>query len=169
VLDPRHANKPLSERAANVDIGAMRTWAVKAVTFSSALRSWGHPRFHPMHTLQSDGWIAADDTLRLACHVRVRNGRARCGPTAPAHKLALADPKQTYARYGGAWHCDNCGKSGKPGQPMHHCSAGCEYDLCRACCLSRARSESLRSRSRSKAAARSSEHTALSGGWVEHG
>ena len=39
--DRKHA-----ERAANVDIGVLRTWAVKSVTFSSAseLTTWGHPR-----------------------------------------------------------------------------------------------------------------------------
>ena len=56
------------------------------------------------------GWVAADDTLRLAVHLRVRNGRCRC-PAAASHTLALSDPRRTYARYGGAWHCDECGKT----------------------------------------------------------
>ena len=59
---------------------------------NSELRSWGHPRFHALQTLATDGWVGDDDTLHLAVHLRVRNGRARC-PTATTHKLAVADPK----------------------------------------------------------------------------
>ena len=97
--------------------------------------------------LKELGWVGADDVLRLAVHVRVRNGRQRC-PDAASHGLALADPRRTYARYGGAWHCDVCGKSGEPGDRMFHCTAGCEYDLCAKCCSARERTGSLRKRTR---------------------
>ena len=82
--------------------------------------------------MHEKGWVGADDTLRLAVHLRVRNGRSRC-PEAPSHSLAVADPRRTYARYGGAWHCDVCGGSGKAGEPMYHCTHGCEFDLCGKC------------------------------------
>jgi len=147
VLDPRSSTSKHSQRELNVDVGVLRTWAVKEVTFKPDLRSWGHPRFHPLATLQEDGWVGADDIMRLTVHLRVRNGRCRC-PQALTHRLAPADPRRTYARYGGAWHCDSCGKSGKVDDPMFHCTAGCEYDLCSTCQTSKERTTSLRSRNR---------------------
>jgi len=147
VLSPAARSKQV--RACGADAVVIRTWAVKSVLFSSELKTWGHPRFHLLHSLQEKGWVADDDTLRLAVHIRVRNGRSRC-PAAPTHVLALADPRRTYARYGGAWHCDVCGKTGKPGDPMHHCTSGCEFDLCQRCCVARERTGSLRSARRSK-------------------
>jgi hypothetical protein len=111
VLDPRAVDKH-ERRCKNIDIGVLQTWAVKTVDFSADRTSWGHPRFHPLSSLREDGWVGEDDTLRLAVHVRVRNGRRRCeGVVAPSHTLALANPADTYARYGGAWHCDVCSKA----------------------------------------------------------
>ena len=148
VLDPRQPNRH-TRGEANVDVGVLKTWAVKQVTFNNELRSWGHPKFHALHTLEEDNWVGADDTLHLAVHVRVRIGRCRC-PHAQAHALAPADPKRTYARYGGAWHCDGCSRTGEPGDTMYHCTAGCEYDLCERCEQARVRTISLRSRARGR-------------------
>ena len=67
------------------------------------------------------------------------------------HKLALVDPKMTYSRYGGSWHCDICTKSGVPGANMWHCTEGCEYDLCETCWQAQGRKRSLRSSSRARA------------------
>ena len=92
------------------------------------------------------GIVGEDNTLRFLVHVRVRNGRGEC-PNA-LHPLVEVSPTETYTRYGGRWYCDVCGKAGKPGESMHHCSKGCEYDLCTSCARARERAMSLRSRSK---------------------
>jgi len=130
-------------------VGVAKIWPVKHVIFSSELRSWGHPKLHELNALREQGCVGDDDTLHLAVHVRVRNGRGRC-PDAPLHTFTPADPQRTYARYGGSWHCDACHKSGRPGDPMLHCSRGCEYDLCKSCYAARTRTDSLRSRARKR-------------------
>lgn len=164
VLNPA-AEEKHAARAKNVDIGVLRTWSVRSVVFSGSLTTWGHPRFHEIDTLREEGWVDDADTLRLACHVRVRNGRGRC-PAAHNHSLARTDPRRTYARYGGAWHCDVCGKSGKQDEAMWHCMQGCEYDLCTKCKTARERTSSLRSHARGGRAAASSALVAPSF-WVQ--
>ena len=53
-------------------------------------------------------------------------------PEAPHPLLLCAESsmRRLYARDGGAYHCDACGRSGGA---MWHCAEGCEYDLCGRC------------------------------------
>lgn len=113
ILSPSEPRKHAAQ-ATNVDIGTVRTWSVRSVEFSRERGTWGNPRFLEAGKLREAGCVGDADTLHLACHLRVRNGRKHC-PAAATHTLALADPRRTYARYGGLWHCDKCGKGGKPG------------------------------------------------------
>ena len=59
-------------------------------------------------------------------------------PHAPDHELVLVDSdcmRRLYALCGGEYHCNACRRScAEMGWPsMHHCRAGCEWDLCAAC------------------------------------
>lgn len=157
--------------------GVLANWKVPKFVFNEQA-GWrhGNPTYlSPPSMYRALGIVGDDDVLRTLVHVRVRNGRAAC-PSA-CHALVAAKPTVTYARYGGRWYCDVCGKEGEPNGPMFHCAHGCEYDLCAPCHRAMERVRSLRSNRRAgdpggawspraKAAAMHVATLPQSGGWA---
>lgn len=83
------------------------------------------------------------------------------------HRLLLCAPstmRRLYARDGGQYHCDACGRGGGA---MWHCAEGCEYDLCGRCRAVRYRVRAWREQRRQAQAAATRGRASSSAGVEE--